>query len=128
MTYSIDLKKRVLEFVKNGGKKVDASRRFLVSRGVVYAWLQEGEAPIKKARQVRQRKINRAALMRRIEDKPDVYQRELADDLGVTQAAISKMLRTLGIVKKTAPIRRARRYEKDGVRRPITRKRTAIRS
>jgi transposase len=127
MTYSPDIKKRVLEFVKNGGRKIEASRRFLVSRGVVYAWLKEEDPFAARARQVRQGKIDRATLMRHVQDKPDVYQRELADDLGVTQAAVSKMLRTLGLVKKTASVRRARRYEKDDLRGSTARKRKDLR-
>jgi transposase len=127
MTYSPDLKKRVLEFVKNGGRKIEASRRFLVSRGVVYAWLKEEDPFAAKARQVRQGKIDRATLMRHVQDQPDVYQRELAEAMGVTQAAVSKMLRTLGLVKKTASISGTGRYEKDGVRRSSARKRKAIR-
>ena len=34
MTYSLDLRKRVVGFVENGGSKAEASRRFGVAYGV----------------------------------------------------------------------------------------------
>ena len=39
MRYSIDLRKRVLDFVEAGGSKAEASRRFSVSRTIIYEWL-----------------------------------------------------------------------------------------
>lgn len=46
MIYSIDLRKRVLDFVKAGGSKAAASRTFGISRRCVYNWLN-AEAPLK---------------------------------------------------------------------------------
>ena len=45
MRYSIDLRHRVLEYIKAGGRKVSAAKRFCVSRGVIYQWLN-AEAPL----------------------------------------------------------------------------------
>ena len=39
MAYSIDLRKRVLDFIHNGGKKAEAARRFSVDRTTIYRWL-----------------------------------------------------------------------------------------
>ena len=36
MAYSADLGKRVLDFLENGGKKSEASRRFTVARSTLY--------------------------------------------------------------------------------------------
>lgn len=36
MTYSVDLRQRVVAFVKAGGAKVEAARRFSVSEGSVH--------------------------------------------------------------------------------------------
>jgi transposase len=128
MTYSIDLKKRVLKFVKDGGSKVEASRRFLVSRVVVYKWLQDPDVLKPKAKQIRHRKIDREALALDVLEHPDHFLHERGRRLGVSAMAVSKMLRTLGLVKKTAPISRARRYEKDDLRRNVGEKRKTIRS
>ena len=39
MAYSIDLRKRVLDFIQTGGKKAEAARRFSVNRSTIYRWL-----------------------------------------------------------------------------------------
>ncbi|NJK57672.1 MAG: IS630 family transposase, partial [Pleurocapsa sp. SU_5_0] len=40
MTYSVDLRKRVVEFVAAGGSKAEASRRYEVSLWCVNDWCQ----------------------------------------------------------------------------------------
>ena len=40
MAYSIDLRKRVLDFINNGGSKVAAKRTFGISRRTIYNWLE----------------------------------------------------------------------------------------
>ena len=39
MAYSIDLRKRVLDFIHSGGKKAEAAQRFSVDRTTIYRWL-----------------------------------------------------------------------------------------
>jgi len=39
MRYSMDGRKRVLDFIQQGGRKAEASRRFQVSRTAIYQWL-----------------------------------------------------------------------------------------
>ena len=41
MTYSLDLKKRVLSFIEEGHSKVDASKLFPVSKRSVFLWAKE---------------------------------------------------------------------------------------
>ena len=38
MTYSIDLRQRVVDYVERGGSKASAVRVFNVSRGTIYNW------------------------------------------------------------------------------------------
>ena len=40
MTYSLDLRQRVVSFVEGGGSKSEASRVFGVGRNTVYSWLR----------------------------------------------------------------------------------------
>ncbi|MDR0234060.1 MAG: transposase, partial [Zoogloeaceae bacterium] len=40
MAYSKDLRRRVLEFVANGGSKAESARRFNVSNSAVFSWLK----------------------------------------------------------------------------------------
>ena len=40
MSYSIDLRRRVIEFVKQGGRKTKAAQIFNVGRSTIYEWLE----------------------------------------------------------------------------------------
>ena len=40
MRYSTDLRKRVLDFIKAGGSKAEASRRFSITRVTIDRWLK----------------------------------------------------------------------------------------
>ena len=39
MRYSLDLRKRVLDFIQAGGSKTEAAKRFNVGRTTIYKWL-----------------------------------------------------------------------------------------
>ena len=39
MRCSSDLRRRVIDFVRNGGSKAEAARRFQVARSSVYRWM-----------------------------------------------------------------------------------------
>ena len=57
MTYSIDLRQRVVDYVERGGSKVAAARVFNVSRGTIYNWFdRESLIPTKVIR--RNRKLD----------------------------------------------------------------------
>jgi len=82
MTYSVDLRKRVIAFVKNGGGKAEAARRFGVARSCVYDWLDRSDLNPKKQGR-RKRKLDWAAVHRHIETHPDLLLRERAAIFGV---------------------------------------------
>ena len=61
MSYSVDLRQRVVAFVEAGGAKAEAARRFSVSEGSVHNWLKRDNlAPTKVKR--RHRKLDWKAL------------------------------------------------------------------
>lgn len=41
MSYSLDLRERVIKFIEDGGSKVDAARIFFVCRDTIYSWLKK---------------------------------------------------------------------------------------
>lgn len=87
MTYSIDLKERVVAFVREGGSKAEATRRYKVSRKAVYNWLEaESLEPKKQGR--RKRKLDWGALQQDIDAHPDKILRERAEAFGVAVNAI----------------------------------------
>ncbi|MEO0011896.1 MAG: hypothetical protein RLZZ535_285 [Cyanobacteriota bacterium] len=87
MTYSVDLRKRVVKFVQNGGSKAEASRRYQVSIWCVNDWCRrEDLAP--KPQLGRKRKLDWSALDRHIQEYPDALLRERAQHFGVHNNAI----------------------------------------
>lgn len=99
MTYSLDLRKRVVKFVKDGGSKAEASRRYEVSRWCVYDWCQRSDLAPKKVER-RSRKLDWAALRRTersegVQENPDALLRERAERFGVHINAIFYALKQM---------------------------------
>ena len=102
MTYSTDLRKRVVEYVENGGSPKDAVSIFGVSPRSIWTWTRrkkDGILPPKK-RQANPRKIDTNLLIKYIEDHPDAYLREIADEFGVTIPAVFYACKRLRISLK----------------------------
>ncbi len=115
MSYSIDYRRRVVDFVAEGGRKAEALRVFKISPDTLYKWLRAGENLAPRPAKTRVRKLDKAALAAHVEKYPDAILRERAAHFGVAPNAIWVALRTMKIVKKTASLSRARQYEKGRV-------------
>ena len=100
MSYSNDLRKRVLGFVEAGGSKAEAARRFGVGRTTVHAWLKQPEIRTKISRLGRGRKLDRQALLADVQAHPDALQKERAQRFSVSVNAVSHALKTLKIRRK----------------------------
>lgn len=100
MTCSIDLRERVVNFVRSGGSKAEAARRFCISRRTVYNWLGRDNLSPKKHTQ-RHRKIDKAKLRAHVKAHPHMLLRERAKIFGVSVPGLSIALKTMKIVKKT---------------------------
>ena len=107
MTYSVDLRSRVVAFVQDGGSKA-AARRFEICRSCVYDWLKR-ETPEPQPHGPRRRKLARQALARHIEQYPDLLLRERAAHFGVRMYSIQYACKQLRIsYKKNAALCRTR--------------------
>ena len=104
MRYSSDLRKRVLDFVNNGGSKAEASRTFSVSRKVIYNWMA-AEAPFtyEKPGPRGPRHIDYEALRQHVADFPDTTLEERAKHFGVSKHGIFYALAKLNITRKKKP-------------------------
>ena len=102
MVHSSDLRERVVAFVREGGGKSEAARRFRVSRWCVYDWLSRKELKPASTRAVKPWKLCPEKLKDHVEQYPDAYQYERARDLGVSRYAVWYGLRRLGIKKNAA--------------------------
>jgi transposase-like protein len=105
MSYSPDLRQRVVDFVRKGGSKAEAARRFQISRGRVYAWLDlpPGQLAPKKPGPKGAHKLDLQQLDDAIRANPDVLQKELAQQFGVCKSAIHYGLKRLKISRKKRP-------------------------
>jgi putative transposase len=100
MTYSMDLRQRVVAFVRDGGSKSEAARRFGVSRWCVYNWTNRKTLEPSKQGCPGPWKLSPEALKAHVEQYPDAYQHERAVALGVSRHVVLYGLKRLGIRRK----------------------------
>jgi len=108
MSYSIDLKKRVLAFIEEGHSKVEASKLFHVSKRAIFLWIKEkkeqGDLKL-KLHDRKPYKIDDEKLMAYLEKNPDHYLKEIAASFHVSISAIFYALRRLKMTdKKSVPL------------------------
>ena len=101
MAYSTDLRKRVLDFINEGGSKASAERTFGISRRTIYNWL-EAENPFaaEKPGPKGPRHIDYDALGQHVSDFPDATLAERAKHFGVSTNGIFYALSKLNITRK----------------------------
>lgn len=100
MSYSIDIRTRVLSYVRSGGSQLEASRIFQISPKTIYHWLRAPDNAAPKARKPYRSKLDKQALAEDVMRHPDDYLRERAKRFGVTPQTIWYALKRLNIVKK----------------------------
>jgi len=99
MSYSIDLRERVVEYVNSGGSKTAASRNFKVSLWCVKDWCKRDDLS-PKSPPGRPRKMNWEALEKDIKINPDRLLRERAQEFSVWPNAIWYACRIMKITYK----------------------------
>jgi putative transposase len=108
MIYSIDLRERVIAFIESGGKKLEASRRFNVSRLSIDRWLvllQETgslKTPLLKPR--RWRKLNPETLLAYVKTHPDLMLEDYATHFHTSPSGIWRALKRLKVTRKKRPL------------------------
>lgn len=91
----------MIEFVRGGGSKAEAARRFQVSRGSLYHWMNAPEAlSYQKPGPKQGRKLNGEDLRRQVEPHADLPQRARARQFSVSRPCIWNALRKLGLTRK----------------------------
>ena len=96
---SLDLRKRVVDYVKSGGSKIGASRLYQVSLWCVNDWSCRSTLEAKKP-QGRPRKMDWSALEKDIQETPDKLLRERAVEFVVWPNAIWHACQVLKITHK----------------------------
>ena len=121
MSYSLDYKKRAVEYKQEGHTFKQLREVFKIPPETYYDWeekLQNGYYEMKIKRQ-RSGKIDKEKLKQAVSQKPDAYLHELAEQFGCTPQAVFSMLRNLKITikKRPLPIRKSPRKNAGNMQR-----------
>src|SRR5215510_3186425 len=103
MAYSLDFIEKAVAFKQKGYTFEQLRETFGISSSTYYDWddkLQNGHFYIKKVKQERNRKIDKEGLKRAVEEKPDAFLRELAEQFNCTPVAIFYALKKLKLTRK----------------------------
>ncbi|ABA56851.1 Transposase [Nitrosococcus oceani ATCC 19707] len=101
MRCSIDLRKRVIDFVRGGGSKAEAARRFQVGRASIYRWLSQDDALCyERPGPRRSHKLDWEALRVHVEDKAALTYKERARHFGVSYYCIWHAMHKMGLTRK----------------------------
>ena len=110
--YGLDLRERVVKFLKGGGSKVEAARRFDLGRRTVYRYLAAAQAGTLAPKKSwgKWRKLDPEKLRAHVKKHPAATLKELQTVFGVSHHAVWVRLGQLGFtLKKTHKISRAQR-------------------
>jgi len=103
MTYSLDLRARVVGSIGNGASRAETSRMFEIDPRSISNWLERDDlSPTLHG--PRRRKIDKTALAAHVRESPDVLLRERAAHFNVSIPSLWAALRRLNITKKNEPI------------------------
>jgi transposase len=100
MTYSVDFRKKVVAFVRDGGGQAEAARRFDISLWCVRDWLARKDLQPQQQGVPRRRKLDKEALRAHVRDYPDALLRERAVHFGVYMNAIHVALKQMKLTHK----------------------------
>lgn len=113
MTYPVEFRRKVLNYVKNGGKVFEALEIYSVSRDTYYRWKRMDEAgnlSDPEPKKAPWRKLDPEKLVEAVKQNPDTTIKDHAKKFGVAQSAVWKVFKKLNIVhKKNKFIQRAQR-------------------
>lgn len=101
--YSIDLRKRVLEYIEETKDKAKASQLFKVGIATIYRWIarktQTGSVT-PSPKKTYKKKIDDEKLVAYVTQNPDHFLSEIANHFGTTLQAIFYALKRLKITRK----------------------------
>lgn len=117
MRCSSDIRKRVIAFVRGGGSKAEAARRFQVGRASIYRWLsQEDALSYKRPGPRGSHKLDWVALRLHVEEHDDLTYKERARHFGVSYYCVWHAMNKMGLTrKKNDRLQAAQHYEKKGI-------------
>ena len=103
MSYSVDLREKVIEYLKSGYTQREARDTFGISLSAINRWhvlyITTGDLSDKKPGRT-PKKLPPDELRAYVSEHPDAYLQEIGDAFGCTDTAVMNALRKLGITRK----------------------------
>lgn len=103
MTYSHDLRIKALDYIEKGGSKAEASRIFGITTQTLFNWIKRNRKGNLSPNQIRRRhpyKIEAEKFKAYIEEHPDSYLREIAQEFGLAISTVFYGCKRLKITLK----------------------------
>jgi transposase len=101
MAYSKDYKECAVKYKRDNHTFEQTKKVFGMSKSTFYVWEKEYDASFPaQPKRTRKRKIDKEALQRAIEERPDSELTELAEPFGCTPQAVFSALKRMGITLK----------------------------
>jgi len=119
MSYSVEIKEKVVCFYERGNTKAHTAEVFSLSWDTVNKWVKEKQekGKLEKFRPVGGKStINTEALIAYIAQNPDAYDREIGEHFGTSATSVRRARIRAGITnKKNSKIQRKRRRKEASV-------------
>jgi transposase len=104
MAHSSEFRAKAIAFKENGHTFFEVTKAFGISSSTYYQWKKiekaTGEYKPAKPKATRNRKISAKRLREILEEKPDLYLHEMAEELGCTKQAVHGALKRNKITRK----------------------------
>lgn len=103
MAYSLDMRQRALELVKEGKNKTEISRMLGVSRTSLLRWSKRASRGELAATYPKKRggfRVDDEKLKAYVAENPDAYQAEIAEAIGAKENTVCRALKRLKISRK----------------------------
>ncbi|MDR1890855.1 MAG: transposase [Puniceicoccales bacterium] len=100
---SLDLREKVIEYRKEGRRKMETARVFRLNRKIIYRWekrQKEGRLAVTKRKVYKPQKLDPEALREYIKNNPDMTLKEIGAAFGASDASVLYRIRQLGITYK----------------------------
>jgi transposase len=98
--YSIDLRRRVIDYIKAGHSKADAARRYALSWRSVLRWSAASNLEPLSNRVRRAKKLDGEKVREYIGKYPDATLKEIGEHFKASAVAVFKRVRSLGLTYK----------------------------
>lgn len=121
MPYSVDLRQKIVDAIKNGMSQTDAERIFNVARRTIYSWLSIQEKTGSLEPQTDFQKGHSHAIKdldkfkKFVDNHADYTQEEMAEHFSVSGVTIGRMLKKIGYTRK----KRITRTQKEAKKRDV---------